>query len=187
MATPIVGNIYRTNLSQPGGLVRVLEVVQSDYNLDGKACYIEHVEDHPYGYSQGTKGWYEDRDLVTVCQDCGEDLPEGESCQNCEMQRWAADEVQSWEYMGQPYRKSLIPDDYDLGGEPFDYDDDEDYVPDALDYDDDYDYIASERHKRIITCNGQVWDVSLVVYTTGYREVTRIQCEDTCWDGMIPF
>lgn len=95
---PEIGKIYRTNLSQPGGLVKVLEIHPSDYHPDQKACYIEHVEDHPYGYPKGTKGWYEDRDLVSVCQDCGNDLsPEDEDCEWCRMQRWADEEVQSWE------------------------------------------------------------------------------------------
>ena len=89
----VINNIYRTNLSQPGGLVKVLEIHPSDYHPDGKACYIEHVEDHPYGYSKGTRGWYEDRDLVPVCQDCGEDLPEGETCKNCEMMQEGYNEL----------------------------------------------------------------------------------------------
>lgn len=171
MTAIIIKNIYRTNLSQPGGLVRVLEIAPSDYNPDGKACYIEHVEPHSYGYEQGTRGWYEDRDLVTVCQYCGDDLTEGERCKNCGLPR------------------SLIPDDYDLGGEPFDYDGIEDYPPDTPDWLHTplEEFVLGGRSKTVITCNGQVWDVSMTIYANGHRQVTKTQLEDTCWDGTIPF
>lgn len=59
-----VGKIYRTNLSKPGGLVKVLSIEPSGYNDGRMAAYIEHVEDHPYGYAKGTRGWYMVEDLV---------------------------------------------------------------------------------------------------------------------------
>lgn len=179
-----IKDIYRTNLSQPGGLVKVLKVEESWVGDKKPICYIEHVEDHPYGYPCGAKGYYYPENLVPVCQYCGEDLPEGETCEHCEMQRAAEDEVHSWQDMGYSYGMVRFPDDYDLG-ETYDYEYDD--SPDTPDYDSHYEYIVSERNKRVITCNGQVWDVSLVVYTTGYRQCIRTQREDTCWDGMIPF
>jgi hypothetical protein len=56
-----VGEIYWTNLSQPGGPVRILRVERSDiwrFREERQVAYIEHILDHPYGYSKGTRGYY---------------------------------------------------------------------------------------------------------------------------------
>lgn len=84
--TIIIKNIYRTNLSQPGGLVRVLRIEESWTLPKRPICYVEHVETHPYGYEEGARGYYYPEDLVPVCQDCGHDLVR-DDCEWCEMAR----------------------------------------------------------------------------------------------------
>lgn len=58
-------DICMTNLSQPGGLVKVLGVI---WDTDNKrtVATIEFLEDHPYGYSKGTKGCYALDDLIFI-------------------------------------------------------------------------------------------------------------------------
>lgn len=60
------GDICRTNLSQPGGLVKIICIEPSEFNPGRLAAFIEHVEDHPYGYKKGEKGWYMADELVLV-------------------------------------------------------------------------------------------------------------------------
>lgn len=61
-----VGKIYLTNASQPGGLVKVLKI-EPEWSGHGRlVAYIEHVEDHPYGYPKGDKGWYYCDDLINA-------------------------------------------------------------------------------------------------------------------------
>lgn len=62
------GDICRTNLSQPGGLVKVLDVTW-DSGYKRYMCFIVHVEDHPYGYPKGDKGWYALDDLIYIRTD----------------------------------------------------------------------------------------------------------------------
>lgn len=61
-----IGRIYRTNLSKPGGLVKVLDIAPYSPNSTELAAWIEHVEDHPYGYKKGDRGWYMVADLVNA-------------------------------------------------------------------------------------------------------------------------
>ena len=59
-----IGKVYRTNLSKPGGLVRVLDIQPYSSYYRELTAYIEHIEDHPYGYKKGERGGYMVRDLV---------------------------------------------------------------------------------------------------------------------------
>jgi hypothetical protein len=59
------GDICLTNLSKPGGLVKVLRIEHNEFGK-GWMCCIEHVEDHPYGYKKGDIGWYSLDDLIYV-------------------------------------------------------------------------------------------------------------------------
>lgn len=61
-----IGDICRTNLSQPGGLVKVLDIKPYSQQTIKPMAHIEHLEDHPYGYEAGAKGWYMVEDLVFV-------------------------------------------------------------------------------------------------------------------------
>jgi hypothetical protein len=209
MTTIIIKNIYRTNLSQPGGLVRVLGVSPSDYNPDGKACYIEHVEPHPYGYEQGTRNWYEDKDLVTVCQYCGEDLA-GTLCQHCgiadepeddtEGYNFLCDEcgIAPWTKVSDRSNKALCNGCYaaeyysPLYSEP-------DYLPDSdygyeLDLPD-IDYYIDPALEVIdivdlgieISTEGFLVQKCLDIYADGHEEASQYYLEYTCWDGRIPF
>ena len=45
-------------------LVKVLRIEPSELNPGKLVAYIEHIEDHPYGYKKGDKGWYNVEDLV---------------------------------------------------------------------------------------------------------------------------
>jgi len=58
-----VGDICRTNISQSGGLVRILDL---DEQRENCYCYIEFIENHPYGYAKGDKGVYFKSDLIFV-------------------------------------------------------------------------------------------------------------------------
>src|SRR5689334_18392037 len=58
-------DVCLTNLSKPGGLVKVLETVLDTYSNSWSA-HIEHIEDHPYGYKKGSRGWYAVDDLIYV-------------------------------------------------------------------------------------------------------------------------
>lgn len=63
------GDICRTNLSKPGGLVKVLAIYPSTYvraNEYRLMAYIEHIEDHPYGYEKGVRGYYFVDELILV-------------------------------------------------------------------------------------------------------------------------
>lgn len=60
------GDICRTNVSQPGGLVMVLEVALADLTPPRQYCRIVHLEDHPYGYEAGTLGGYYADELIKV-------------------------------------------------------------------------------------------------------------------------
>lgn len=65
----IISEIYWTNLSKPGGPVRVLDIQPfSSYDSE-PAAYIEHLVDHPYGYAKGTKGWYLCKELRPLTRD----------------------------------------------------------------------------------------------------------------------
>lgn len=68
-----IGDICRTNLSQPGGLVLVLDIQPYSNAIPRLAAYVEHVEDHPYGYTKGMKGWYLLEELVLVQRDGGQE------------------------------------------------------------------------------------------------------------------
>jgi hypothetical protein len=61
-----VGDICRTNLSTPGGLVKILYIEPYSSAYPKLYCGIEHIEDHSYGYSKGTKGGYMAEDLIFV-------------------------------------------------------------------------------------------------------------------------
>lgn len=62
-----VGDICRTNLSKPGGLVKILEITTHSEVRPGKRfCWIEHIEDHPYGYAKGTRGGYYEDELIFI-------------------------------------------------------------------------------------------------------------------------
>lgn len=61
-----VGDIVMTNLAQLGGRVKILELQPSHTDKTRTAAYVVHVEDHPYGYTKGTKGWYLLDDLKPV-------------------------------------------------------------------------------------------------------------------------
>jgi len=64
-----IGQIYWTNLSKPGGPVRILKI-EPEWSGHGRlAAYIEHVADHPYGYEKGTRGWYYLEDLRELTSD----------------------------------------------------------------------------------------------------------------------
>lgn len=63
-----VGEVYRTNLSKPGGLVKVLEIKPYSPSSIELAALVEHIEDHPYGYKKGDRGWYMVTDLVEQSQ-----------------------------------------------------------------------------------------------------------------------
>jgi hypothetical protein len=64
-----VGDICRTNLSKPGGLVKILSIEPYSETLPELHCTIEHIEDHPYGYSKGTRGGYMAEDLIFIRRD----------------------------------------------------------------------------------------------------------------------
>ena len=67
-------DICRTNLSQPGGLVKVTEV--RDTTVDGRIvqfAWIEHIEDHPYGYKRGERGGYFVDNLIFVGRVVGDE------------------------------------------------------------------------------------------------------------------
>lgn len=59
------GDICRTNLSQLGGLVKILKMVDSTQS-NRQLAWIEHIEDHPYGYEKGTRGYYFLDELILV-------------------------------------------------------------------------------------------------------------------------
>lgn len=84
-----VGRIYRTNLSQPGGKVKVLSIETHWADSTRQVCFIKHIEFHPYGYKTGTLGYYYPEDLVPVCQECHHDLPDGAICGSCTKQQAA--------------------------------------------------------------------------------------------------
>jgi hypothetical protein len=77
-----VGSICRTNLSQPGGLVRVLSIEPYSEGSSKMYATIEHIEAHPYGYAAGTRGGYMIEDLVLV-HECEE-----ESCTSIEAREY---------------------------------------------------------------------------------------------------
>ena len=67
MSEIAVGDVCLTNLSKPGGLVKVLRL--DPCVISGKPrtfAWIEHVEDHPYGYEKGSTGGYYTDELIFV-------------------------------------------------------------------------------------------------------------------------
>lgn len=60
------GDLCKTNLSQPGGLVAVLDIKPYSTHVSKLMAYIEHVQDHPYGYKKGERGWYGLDDLILI-------------------------------------------------------------------------------------------------------------------------
>lgn len=56
-----VGQVCWTTLTAPGGLVEILWLTRDA--TWGHVAQIRHLLDHPYGYAQGTIGWYPLRDL----------------------------------------------------------------------------------------------------------------------------
>jgi len=64
-----VRDICRTNLSKPGGMVRILSIEPFWLSSPDRArlvADVEHIEDHPYGYRKGETGYYFVEDLILV-------------------------------------------------------------------------------------------------------------------------
>ena len=56
-----IGQVCWTTVSQPGGLVEIL--AHREDPRYGHVAHVRHVLDHPYGSTQGTRGWYPITDL----------------------------------------------------------------------------------------------------------------------------
>jgi hypothetical protein len=64
-----IGQIYWTNLSQPGGPVCLIQIAPHWTDRFELVALIEFVKDHPYGYEKGTRGWYPVSDLRELTPD----------------------------------------------------------------------------------------------------------------------
>jgi hypothetical protein len=130
------GDICRTNLSQPGGLVMVLDIWDKTTEPTAR---IVHVDNHPYGYERGTTGDYLVKDLILVeasvienCKGCGTQMDMCSYCHNTALAHNALyDEIEyGYHRINQQWEDDALYNDFD----EYDPPDHDDYEPQPCPY-----------------------------------------------------